>query len=98
MDLLAVILGVVWKICYILLCTLLLTRAIIVHKYGYRTGLKGYYVPFLNAGILNEIAEKENSRKLKALYKWINFLIPVLLIGGFLSMLYASIISPWRFR
>jgi len=68
---------------------LIFIRYFILRRYGCPTGLYGYFSLFLHARMLREIAEIEESDKLRTFYKWINILIPALFISSIFIMIFA---------
>lgn len=83
------IIMVVGMSCIIIASGLSFIRYLILCRYGRPTGLIKYLFLIIHARMLREIIEIEESEKLRTCYKWLNILIPALIIGGIFIMIFA---------
>lgn len=93
-EAIAVVFYIVGFSCILIVWGLCLIRHLILRQYGYSTGFEGYYFPWIDARMLREIIEIEESEKLRTFFKWINILIPALCIGDIFVLIIVSAAHP----
>ena len=90
MELLESIIHSLGMIFFWLGAALMCIRRLILNHYNYPHKAPLYFGWWFDGGSLREIAEKENSKRKRIIFKWINILIPTLIICGSFLLIYTN--------
>lgn len=93
METVALILDIAWISSLILMNVTHVLRHGILWRYGCSTGLNGLLIPLIDHRMLDELAEAQDSERLRDIFKWINVLYWAPFVVG--VVLFTISLSVW---